>query len=272
MRFRSVTWLVVFVALAAICSCATGRTAADRATWDRLIATINRLQWSAIDQGAAFEQAQKELALGNYSAMQLGGPLFVARGDRTAVSVGSHSKPWHSLDQTLLCAGDLDGDGRMEYVMGCGWFGPIGGFICVYNDSLQKIVELPTDSAFAVELEDVTGDGRPEILCWQDEHRGTDGWRRYLTIFKLSKDNGLKPVWEGPSYTYSQSGGFDITKHRIRILKVPGKPAIIESKETDNRGTHEDVEAGTSYSYHGSDHEMARYAWDPVSEKFLVSK
>ena len=258
-----------------VCGCVSTRRAdppADDVIWKKLVATVNQLQWSESDQGAAFEKAQKELELENYRPMQLGGALFVAPGKRTIAQTRPWPRVWRPDCQKLLCAGDLDGDGKIEYVLGCGWFGPMGGAVCLYDDALRKTAEVVLDDVFALELEDLTGEGRLDILCWQDHHNGTDGWRRYLTIFRFSKSRGFTPVWEGSTYALSNAGGIDVTKHKIRILRTRGKPAVIETKEVYRRGTHEDTENGTSYSYLSTPYTITRYVWNPSSETFETSK
>src|SRR5262249_10312156 len=142
----------------------------------------------------------------------------------------------------------------------------------IYDDALCKIAEIKLDNVFAVQLDDLLGDGGQEILCWQDHHNGTDGWRRYVTIFKVSKSGSLTPLWEDFTYSYSNAGGFDITKRKLRIRKQHGGPAIIETKETYSRGTHEDTDNGTSYSYLETPYTITRFVWNPVSEKFEAPK
>jgi hypothetical protein len=204
--------------------------------------------------------------------MQLGGELSVAQGKRNAAHAHPWPRVWRTDEQKLLCAGDLYGDGRTEYVLGFGWCGPMGGVVCVYDNELRKIADVPLDNVFSLELEDLTGDGGLEILCWQDHHNGTDGWRRYLTVFRLSKSQGLTRLWEGDSYSCSNAGGIDVTKHKIHILHTLGKPAVIETKHIYSRGTHEDTENGTSYSYLETPYTIARYVWNPVSQKFEAPK
>ncbi len=263
------------VLILAVCGCASPRQdnpSADDVTWKKLVETVNQLQWSETDQGAAFEKAQKELGLENYGVMQIDGTLFVSDGKRNAARAHPWPRVWRTERQKLLCAGDLHGDGRIEYVLACGWSGPMGGIVCVYDDSLRKIAEVSLDDVFAIRLEDLIGDGGLEILCWQDQHHGTDGWRRCLTIFRLSKNHGLMPVWEGSTYSLGNAGGIDVTKHKIRFLRTRGKPPVIETKEIYSRGTHEDEENGTSYSYLATPYTITRYVWNPVSETFAASK
>jgi hypothetical protein len=147
----------------------------------------------------------------------------------------------------------------------------MGGIVCIYDDAMRKIVEVPVDAVFKVQLEEVIGDGELEILCWQDHRNGTDGWRRYLMIFRLSKRLDLKPVWEGSTHTLSGAGGTAVTKHKIRILGASGKPAVIESEEIYRRGAHVDEESENSYSILETPYTITRYAWNPASEKFEAS-
>jgi len=239
-------------------------------TWEKLVGTVNQLEWSEADDGAAFEKAQESLGLENYNAMQLDGPLFVAHEMGGAAWTHPLPRPWHTEDQKLLCAGDLCGDGRTEYVLGFGWFGPMGGVVCVYDDTMRKIAEVPLDDVYGLQLEDVIGDGGLEILCWQDHHNGTDGWLRYLTIFRLSRSGVLQPIWEG--FTYSELSVDNITKQKIRIRQTPGKPAVIETEEVYSRGTHEDTDDGTSYSYLETPYTTTRYLWNPVTQTFETAK
>lgn len=248
-----------------------GNSSSDDVTWRKLVESVSQLQWSEADQGAAFEKAQKELGLDNYSAMALSGRLFVANGKRNAVQTHPWPQVWKTESQILLCAGDLCGDGKTKYVLSGGWFGPMGGFVCVYDEALRKIAEVSLDNVFALKLEDLTGDGRLAILCWLDQHNGTYGWRRNLTIFRLSKTCHLKPVWEGSIYAESYAGGIDVTKHKIRILRKRDKPAVIETKEIYRRGTHEDDESGSSYSYLETPYTITRYVWNPISETFVIA-
>jgi hypothetical protein len=236
---------------------------------------VSRLQWSETNQYVAIEKAKKELGLENMGGLAEG-TLFVAHGKRNAVQ----THPWPRVgfdadgiyggarDQKLLCAGDLYGNGKTEYVLGCGWFGPMGGVVCIYDEALRKIADVSLDDVFALQLEDLTGDGGLEILVWQDHHNGTDGWRRYLQIFRLSKSCGLKTVWEGATYSLGGAGGFNVTKSKIRIRRKGGKPAVIETKEIYSRGTHQDSEDGPSYSYFETPCATTRYVWNPVSETF----
>jgi hypothetical protein len=264
---------IVLVVVA--CGCVSTRRTkfvADDVTWNQLVETVNQLQWEEADQGAAFEKAQKMLGLENYGGTQLDGTLFIAHGKRNAANAHPWPRVWRTEAQKLLCTGDLYGDGRTEYVLGCGWFGPMGGAVCVYDDVLRKIAEVSVDDVFAIELEDLIGDGGLEILCWQDHHNGTDGWLRYLTVFRLSKSRGLTRVWEGSTYSLSNLGGIDVTKHKIKILRTLGKPAVIKTEEIYSRGVHEDTENGTSYSYLKTPYTITRYVWNPVSERFEASK
>ena len=257
------------------CGCVSAHrpnTPAGDVTWTKLVEIVSQLQWSEADNGAAFERAQRKLGLENFGAMELGGTLSVARGNRTAARAHPWPRPWGTLDQKLLCAGDLNGDGRTEYILGCGWFGPMGGIVCIYDDTLRKIAEVALDDVFALRLEDLIGDGGLEILCWQDHHNGTDGWRRYLTIFKFSKSRGLMPVWEGDIYSLSTAGGIDVTKHKVRFIRKRGQPAVIETKHTYSRGTHQDTDSATSYSYLETPYTITRYLWNPASEKFEAPK
>jgi len=263
------------VVVVAACGCVSTRRAdssPDDVTWKHLVETVKQLQWSEAGQGAAFEKAQEVLGLEHYGGMQLDGKLFVADGKRSVSNAHPWLRVWRTEAQKLLCAGDLYGDGRTEYVLGCGWFGPMGGAVCVYDGALRKIAEISVDDVFALQLEDLIGDGGLEILCWQDHHNGTDGWRRYLTVFRLSKSRGLRPVWEGSTYSLSNLGGVDVTKHKIKIRRTLGKPAVIQTEEIYSRGVHEDTENRTSYSYLKTPYTINRYLWNPVSERFEASK
>ena len=263
----------------AVCGCASTRRAdspADDVTWIKLVETVSQLQASQADQGAAFEKAQKELGLEKYGGREGAAVLFVAHGKRNAVQ----THPWPRVgfgagancggagNQNLVCAGDLYGDGKTEYVLGCGWSGPMGGAVCIYDEALRKIAEVSLDDVFALQLEDLTGDGGLEILVWQDRHNGEDAWRRYLQIFRLSQSRGLKTVWEGATYSISDLGGTYVTKSKIRIRRKGGKPAVIETKEIYSRGTTEDADNGTSHSYSKTPCAITRYEWNPVSETF----
>lgn len=254
-----------------LCGCASTqqpKSPADDATWTKLVERLNQPQWTEADKGSAFERAQRELGLENFGAMELGGTLSVARGNRTAAHAHPFPSVWRTQDQKVVCAGDLNGDGRTEYVLGCGWFGPMGGALCVYDGTLRKVAEVALDDVFALRLEDLIGDGGLEVLCWQDHHNGTDGWRRYLTIFRFSEIGGLTPVWEGDIYSFSTAGGIDVTKHTVRFIRKRGQPTIIARKHTYSRGTHEDTDNATSYSYLQTPDTVTRFVWDPVSEKF----
>lgn len=275
MRRSLCHWLVALLLALALSGCVSAHRAnssEDDPTWTKLVQTAKQLQWSEADDGAAFAKAQKELGLEEYGAMDLGGTLFVAKGKRNEVHTRPWPKVWRAGNQMLICAGDLYGDGRTEYVLGCGWFGPMGGFIVIYDAALRKISEVKLDNVFALQLEDLLGDGGLEILCWEDHHNGTDGWLRYLAIFKPSKARGLTKVWEGATYSCSNAGGFDVTKHKLRIVRTRGKPAIIETKHIYSRGIHEDTEDGTSYSYLETPYTRTRYVWNPVSGKFEAPK
>lgn len=271
---RMYTAIVSITCSLLLVGCVSSRrvnSSSDDVTWRKLVESVSQLQWSEADQGAAFKKAQKELGLDNYSKMQLSGGLFVANGKRNAVQTHPWPEVWKTETQKLLCAGDLCGDGKTKYVLGCGWFGPMGGVVCVYDEALRKIAEVSLDDVFALKLEDVTGDGRLDILCWQDQHNGTDGWRRNLTIFRLSKTCHLKSVWEGSTYAFSNAGGNDVTKHKIRILRTRDRPAVIETKEIYSRGTHVDDENGSSYSYLETPYTITRYVWNPISETFVIA-
>ena len=267
--------LTVCSLLAAVClltGCVSTQRALppDEATWQKLIKTTKQLEWSEADQGAAFEKAQKALGLEDLSPMALEGPLFIAAGDRRRVSRHPLPRIWKTEDQNLLCAGDLFADGQIEYVLGIGWFGPMGGMICIYDQHLRKITEMPADDIFALQLEDLLGDGHLELLCWQDEHHGSGEWQRYLTIFRVSRTGILQPVWQ--EYTYSEWGNINISKQKIRIHCRIGRPAIIDCVETYDLG-HCKAEGPDdfSYDYVSLPWTTKRYEWDPAADKFTES-
>jgi hypothetical protein len=198
-------------------------------TWDRFVTLVRQLEWSTADRGAACESAQKLLGLEQYSPMELQGHLVVAHGDRHKAKLFPAPYVWGADAQRLVCAGDLFGDGRTEYVFACGWSGPMGGVICIYDDSLRKIRDERVDGdVFGVELADLLGDRKLELLCWQDHHHGTDGWVRDLTIYKPAPAGEMREVWS--DYTYAE--GTATARKKIQLHRVRGWPAVIEARET----------------------------------------
>ena len=156
-----------------------------------------------------------------------GGKLVIADSPRTKAIVQPEPKVWEVDKQVLVCSGDIFGDSPPEYVLGIGWMGPSGGVLCLYDSDLRKISEVETECLWGIRLEDLTNDGKDEIICWADGHHGSGLWDRRISVYKYFGDVGLKLVWEGK--LYDEAGGH-LDKWEIEIKKEQHKPAVIVKK------------------------------------------
>ncbi|HTV43007.1 MAG TPA: hypothetical protein VMF08_20755 [Candidatus Sulfotelmatobacter sp.] len=243
--------IVIVLAFCLCGGCVSQRSLqpSDERTWENFVRLVNQLQWSEADQGSAFEKTQKTLGLDSYSAMELDGNVVVTPGNRHKAKPSPMPRVWAGNDEKLVCAGDLYGDGRTEYVLAFGWFGPMGGVICVYDPSLRKIVDQRVDGNVVwLELDDLLHDGKLELICCQDHHHGTDGWLRDVTVYRISKSGTLNEIWK--DYIYSEFEAGVVSKQKVRFLQTAGKPEVIETTTSD------------------APHKTAEYVWNPASGTF----
>jgi hypothetical protein len=95
---------------------------------------------------------------------------------------------------------NLTGTGNAEYVIGLGWGGPTGGTLCVYDDRLSKLDEIPTDLIVRIDPLPIPGQGTCGILTYEDSHPGTGMWRRTARAYHLSPELRLEKVGEWTLY------------------------------------------------------------------------
>jgi hypothetical protein len=205
------------------------------------------------------------LGLSENTAWAWGGKLIIAKFPRTEAMVQPEPKVWETRDQVLVCAGDVCGDSRPEYVLGMGWFGPMGGVLCVYDSGMRKIAEVETQCLWGIRLEDLTNDGKKEIICWSDAHHGSGEWDRRISIYKYFDGAGLKLVWEGG--LYEEFSGF-LDKYEIEIKKEEGRPAVIVKKHVLSQWTEHSPDNKRANIRSFKLHPTEAYTWSPVTRRF----
>ncbi len=225
MQFPKLT-LVLLVGLATLWACAAlGQDKAREDAWKRFVIAAGETtngNFSKTDNGKKWLHSLEVMGLTKWTWIL--DPVLVAEGDRSRVFRQPIPEVWKTNGQLLLASGDINGDGRPEYILGAGWFGPMGGVLAVYDDALRKIAEREMECIWGIELKDLTADGIPEILVWEDEHKGSGQYARWLTILGFVGDKGFAVVWRGS--TYFQLGYF-LDTYRIGIDSPPGKTAVI---------------------------------------------
>jgi hypothetical protein len=220
-----VTGLSIFLVVA--CSSPQFKTpSAPDQGWERFVKIVGDL-WHNENYDEEFLQGLKELGLDEKYASGWGGKLIIANPPKTEAKVRPEPKVWKTDKQILACSGDICGDSRPEYVLGMGWMGPSGGVLCLYDSGLRKVAEVKTECLWGMRLQDLTDDGKNEIICWSDAHHGSGLWDRRISIYKYFDDIGLKIVWEGG--LYEQMGGH-LDKYEIQIKDEKGRPAVIMKK------------------------------------------
>ena len=146
--------------------------------WKRFVKIVRDLSNNQLSNDGdieAFLQGLKQLRLDERYASGWG-RLVIADSPRTEAMVRPEPRVWETDKQVLICSGDIYGDSRPEYVLGMGWMGPSGGVLCLYDSDLRKIAQVETECLWGIRIEDLTNEGKNEIICWSDAHHGSGLW------------------------------------------------------------------------------------------------
>ena len=136
-------------------------------------------------------------------------------------------KPWGNIDsQILLASGDITGDENPST-----FSLPDGGdrwkvCLIVYDENLHVIGRLQTDCIWQIELRDLTGDGCLEILCREEEHRGTGRVGTMAVDREVSRGQGVGGRLEGNH----------VRPRRRLYRKAPDRHPAGEGQVRDDRG------------------------------------
>jgi hypothetical protein len=172
---------------------------------------------------------QRQLGIKKHAIMPLTGFFGVAAEGQEAIGVFPFPEPGSGSEDSLLaCAGDVLGDAADEYVLSAGFIGPTRGVVLLYDDNFKKLVEHdPGGCVVGLEVRDLTGDGKAEIVVWVDSHPGVGMSYRYVKVLQAESAGSLKEVFSQTSYSVNNRPA--PVRKEIWVGKVYGrsKPAVI---------------------------------------------
>ena len=229
--------------------------------WNQFLTVANALDLSSNNLDEYYD-AIKTLDLKD---CYIQGPVLIAEGTRKQVSRQPAPKAWEGDDQVLVASGDVDGDGKSEYILGAGWSGPFAGVLAVYDSDLKKLAELKMECIWGVEIQDITGDGADEIICREDQHHGSGLWQQRMTIVKYLEGKGLVVVWSGN--TYNEAGTY-LDKYDIWIEQKKCQPARIWERHTYEQFLEPADRYDNRELVQRNPNELSSYIWNPATLQF----
>ena len=173
------------------CRAVAPRQDADDFNWDRFVEVAGRTTvdtYSTANGGQKYFAALEFMALTNRCWIH--GPILVASGDRTHVSVDPIPSVCGAQSQVLLASGDVSGDGQPEFIFAAGWWGPMAGVLAVYDQRLRQLAQIDTGCIWSVQVVR-DGPGRACIMCHEDEHPGSGLFLRYTRVYRFTAGVGL---------------------------------------------------------------------------------
>ncbi len=158
-----------------------------------------------------------ELAIG---LGQGGAGKFLVMDAARSIPIGWQQVTWAAYNaasgETRVACGDVDGDGRDEFVVGLGSFPQNGGFVEVIDDAgggyahlawirLQLAAYNAADGSTEVACGDVDGDGRAEIVVAPGRFPSNGGW---MQVFDDAQAGYRSLAWvRVPDAAYNAADG-----------------------------------------------------------------
>ncbi len=133
----------------------------------------------------------------------------------------------------------------------------------MYDDRLQKLAEIQVAQVLGLSLRDLTGDGKDEVLAWDESRPGSGEWHRRLRTYSYFRDR-FEQVWEGS--LHDQSSSF-VNEREIQILPAKDSPAwIVVTLTTQKAAQYPDGQTPVTGARHPN--ALTQYLWNPSSRRF----